>query len=193
MSLKYALFYTSCLWILVLPKPLTRNHQRDATILTASVTSFNVTGDEDIHIHCDGSSYGFDLDITDCEEAEAYVPFSPDPVWWAERHTGWQKKIFPLPYRAMGDKGMCYVQPVLINDASSAQATPNQVRNAAAAIRHKCASGGKLQGGIATSIGKKKGPVLDGHDSIVGLGCYVLSSLSILTLCITQVVTTTSQ
>ena len=210
MSQKYALLYTSCLCILVLSKPLIRTRQDDAVIwnalantlnhtldsismLNASVTSFNVTGGEDIHIQCDGFSYGFDLDILDCEEANAYVPFSPDQVLWAERHTGWQKKIFPLPYRTMGDKAMCYVQPLLINGAYSARVTPNQVRNAAATIRRNCASGGKLRGGIATNIGKILGPVLEGHDSIIALGCYVSSSISILTLCITQVATTTSQ
>ena len=210
MSLKYALLYTSCLCILVLSKPLIRTRQ-DVTIiwiasantlkqtldsismLNASVTAFNVTGAEDIHIQCDGSSYGFDLDVVDCKEANAYVPSSPDQVLWAESQTGLQEKIFALPYRAMGDKAMCYVQPLLINGTSSARATPNQVRNAAAAIRLNCASGGKLQGGIATNIGKMEGPVLEGHDSIIGLGCYVLSSISILTLCITQVATTTSQ
>ncbi|KAL9077235.1 MAG: hypothetical protein Q9161_000501 [Pseudevernia consocians] len=122
-------------------------------MLNASVTAFNVTGAEDIHIQCDGSSYGFDLDVVDCKEANAYVPSSPDQVLWAESQTGLQEKIFALPYRAMGDKAMCYVQPLLINGTSSARATPNQVRNAAAAIRLNCASGGKLQGGIATNIG----------------------------------------
>ncbi|CAF9943056.1 MAG: hypothetical protein ALECFALPRED_010502 [Alectoria fallacina] len=53
----------------------------------------------------------------------------------------------------MGEKALCYVQPVLIGHATSARATTNQVRNAAAAIRHRCASGGNLQGGIATNIG----------------------------------------
>ena len=110
--------------------------------------------DNEIHIQCNGSLYGFDLDIGDCEEAKAYFPASSDQAQWATRHTGWQKDIFGLPYRAMGDKALCYVQPVIIDGASSAKATPNQVRNAAAMIRHKCASGGKLQGGIATNIGE---------------------------------------
>ncbi|KAL9134382.1 MAG: hypothetical protein Q9175_004434 [Cornicularia normoerica] len=133
-----------------------------------SVTSLEGTGGKGIHIQCDGSSYGFDLDILDCEEAKACIPPNPENVQWAERHTGWQKQIFPLPYRAMGNKALCYVQPVLIDGATSAKATTNQVRNAAAAIRHKCGAGGILQGGIATNIGKKKTPLLRGHGSAKG-------------------------
>ena len=121
-----------------------------------SPTPLNVTSSKDVHIQCDGASYGFDLDISDCEEANAYFPIYPDQVQWASRHTGSQKQIFPLPYRAMGDKASCYVQPVLIDGATSAKAAPNEVRNAAVMIRDRCASGGKLQGGMATNIGKKR-------------------------------------
>ena len=124
--------------------------------LNKSPTLLNVTSSTDVHIQCDGASYGFDLDISDCEEAEAYFPIYPDQVQWAERHTGSQKQIFSLPYRAMGDKASCYVQPVLINGATSAKAAPNEVRNAAAMIRDRCASDGKLHGGMATNIGKKR-------------------------------------
>lgn len=164
MLLKYALGYASSLSTLVLAEPL--GVYSDNTIVmdplslfNASVASLNVTGGEGkIHVQCDGASYGFDLDIVDCEQAKAHVPASADPVQWAERHTGWQKQIFPLPYRAMGDKALCYVQPVLNDDWTSAKANTNQVRNAAAAIRHECFSGGKLQGGIATNIGELKSP-----------------------------------
>ena len=121
-----------------------------------SPTLLNVTSSEDVHIQCDGASYGFDLDISDCEEAMAYFPTYPDQVQWAERHTGSQTQIFPLPYRAMGDKASCYIQPVIIDGATTAKAAPNEVRNAAAMIRDRCASGGKSQGGMATSIGKKR-------------------------------------
>ena len=119
-----------------------------------SVPSLNVTIDKDEHIQCDGASYGFDLDIVDCEEAKAEVPAGTEEHLWAERHDGWQKKILALPYRTMGDKASCYVQTVLIGNAGSARANLNQVRNAAASIRNKCASRGKLQGGIATNIGE---------------------------------------
>ena len=121
---------------------------------SASNTTVNGTSDNRGHIHCDGASYGFDLDISDCEDAKAEIPASAYVMQWAERHTGWEKRISTLPYRSMGDKASCYVQTVLIGDATSAKASLNQVRNAAASIRHQCASRGKLQGGIATNIGE---------------------------------------
>lgn len=120
----------------------------------ASDTPLNVTSDNREHIKCNGASYGFNLDILDCEQAKADIRASPDENQWAERHTGWLKQIWPLPFRTMGDKASCYVQTVLIGDATSAKASLNQVRNAAASIRNYCASRGKLQGGIATNIGE---------------------------------------
>lgn len=173
MSLKYALGYASYVGTLVLGRPSLDQRLQSSGNIThlsqpsdlqalnlngyspsnASIASVNVAGGTDIHIKCDGASYGFDLDIGDCEEAKAFVPAGSDRVQWAERHTGWQKKIMPLPYRSMGDKALCYVQPVLLNGAPSAKASLNQIRNTAAAIRHTCAPGGKLQGGIATNIG----------------------------------------
>lgn len=135
------------------PPTLLNGTLYSSSMLNESVTSLDVTGGNDIHVQCDGASYGFDLDIVDCEQGKAYIPASAEQFQWAERHTGWQKTIFFLPYRAMGDKALCYVQPLLIDGAISARASTNQVRNAAAAIRRRCASGGQLQGGIATNIG----------------------------------------
>lgn len=184
MSLKYVLGYALYVGTLVLAKPveppsassvpdsaggaIELHPPSDPVALTLEPTSAssdsitwpNVTGGNSIHVQCDGVSYGFDLDIVDCEEAKAYVPPSPDQVQWAERHTGWQKQIFPLPYRSMGNKASCYVEPILISGATSARANLNEVRNAAAAIRNRCAFGGKLQGGIAINIGKEKTPLL---------------------------------
>lgn len=175
MSLKYTLGYAFCIGALVLGTPLELRSNSDlanvniyvdpppdplaltldpTSASNKSVPSLNGTSDKDIHIQCHGASYGFDLDILDCEQAKAYVPASAEQVQWAERHTGWQKKIFPLPYRAMGNKASCYVQTILIDGAPFAKANLNQVRNAAATIRHECYSSGKLQGGIATNIGE---------------------------------------
>lgn len=115
----------------------------------------NLTGSQDTHIQCDGTSYGFDLDVFDCEEAKAFVPRGRDQLQWVERNTAWQKEHVPLPYRSMGNKATCYVQPVLVEGATSARASANEVRNAAAMIRGTCFAGGKLQGGMATKIGKE--------------------------------------
>ena len=171
MSLKYALWYASLFGSLVLSKPLesiafqtiqlpTANYSgaQDGSDMTHiwsdNSASFNATVAKDAIVKCDGASYGFDLDVDDCELAKAYVMRGAEQMLWAERNTGWQKKIVPLPYRAMGVQATCYVQAVLIDGAPSAKASLNDIRNAAAAIRGTCYSNGKLQGGIATNIGE---------------------------------------
>ena len=167
MSLKYALVYASYISTLVLAKPLGSLGPRAVALQAGtqsgglyplsmsndSTTSSDLKGDEDIHIKCNGASYGFDLDITDCELAKAFVPANSEEIVWAERYTGPLKRYQPLPYRSMGEKAICYVETSLTNGATSAKASTNQIRNAAAMIRHQCYSGGKLQGGIATNIG----------------------------------------
>ena len=213
MSLKYSLIYTGYIGTLVIGNPTThlarqlvnstldptpnfRNgtlHMLNETVngtpymLNETVASLDVAGIDDIHIQCDGASYGFDLDIVDCEKAKAYIPASSKQVQWAERHTGWQKEIFLLPYRAMGNKALCYVQPILIDRATSARANTNQVRNAAAAIRDECYSNGKLQGGIATNIGGQKIQLqMTDILSFKSPTCHIPN----LTVCIDQVATT---
>ncbi len=174
MPMKYALSLASCLGSLVLATSVSlhvnatvsgnpTNRVNPNTNLTLDldssevITSPSVTSsEEDIHIQCNGASYGFDLDISDCEQAKAYLESSPGEVQWAERHTAEQNQGIPLPYRIMGDNASCYVQPVLMDGAPAAKASANQVYNAAAMIQNRCFSGGKLQGGMATKIGKRK-------------------------------------
>ena len=161
LRLKYALGLASYLGNLVLAAP--GSNGPDSSLYLNSITPsnesvtlpLNLTGSEDTHIECNGASYGFDLDVSDCEEAKAFVTFGRDQLQWVERNTPWQKEHVPLPYRAMGSKATCYVQPVLLEGATSAKASTNEVRNAAAMIRGKCSVGGKLQGGKATKIGKE--------------------------------------
>ena len=161
MSLKYALAYASYILTLVLAKPLGTSGPRAGgdlyplSMSNDSATSSDLQGDENIHIECNGSSYGFDLDITDCELAKAFVPANSEEIVWAERHTALLKRYQTLPYRSMGEKAVCYVETSLINGATFAMASTNQIRNAAVMIRHQCYSGGRLQGGIATNIGMK--------------------------------------
>ena len=165
LRLKYTLAFASYVGNLVLATPITKNVYLSSlnssldlnSIMPSNETvtlSLNLTGSEGTHIQCDGASYGFDLDVSDCEEAKKYVPFGRDQVQWVERDTTWKKEHVPLPYRVMGSKATCYVQPVLVEGAAFAKASTNQVRNAAAMIRNRCFAGGKLQGGIATKIGE---------------------------------------
>ena len=191
MSLKYALAYASYISILVLAKPLgspgpravalhARTLSGDLYPLSMSndsATSSGLKGDENIHIECNGSSYGFDLDITDCELAKAFVPANSEEIVWAERHTTSFKRYQPLPYRSMGEKAICYVEASLMNGATSGVASNNQIRNAAAMIRHQCYSNGRLQGGIATNIGIDKFELLRDYHGIASLVCHVLQRI----------------
>ena len=163
LRLKYVLGLASYVGNLISATPiaLVGNGQGSSLDLNSYLPSngsaespFNLTGSEDIHIQCDGASYGFDLDVSDCEEATAYVPPGRDQILWVERNSTSKEKHVPLPYRSMGSKATCYVQAVLGDGAASAEASANEVRNAAAMVRGKCYAGGKLQGGIATKIGK---------------------------------------
>ena len=161
LRLKYALGLACYVGNLVLATPIDIQQGSSLDLNTifqpsGSVTSpLNLTVSGDTQVQCDGASYGFDLDVVDCEEAKAYVPPNRDQVQWVERNTAWQKEHVPLPYRAMGRKATCYVQTVLVGGATSARASANLVRNAAALLRNRCYAAGKLQGGIATNIGKE--------------------------------------
>ena len=124
--------------------------------VSPSNASINLPGDNNFNVHCDGDTYGHNPDIRDCETAKENLV--PDSSIWTlgERHTGLPPQTVPLPYRVMGDRGLCYVQPVLIGDHKTAKASINMMRRAAAAIIVRCATDTSSQGGIATNIGKCK-------------------------------------
>ena len=124
----------------------------NVSINTAEVNSFT--------IHCDGDTYGYNPDIRDCEDAKENL--IPDSAIWTlgERNTGLPPNTVPLPYRVMGNRGLCYVQPVLIGDHRTAKASINMMRRAAANIIVRCATDTTSQGGIATNIGKCKASVV---------------------------------
>lgn len=114
------------------------------------------TAENSFTIHCDGEKYGYRPSIRDCEGAREVMV--PDTRIWTlgERRTGLPTDIVPLPYRVMGDRAICYVEPVLIGDHRTAQASLNMIRRAAGALIVQCATNSDSQGGIATNIGTKE-------------------------------------
>lgn len=116
--------------------------------------SINTPEGNSFTVQCDGNTYGYNPDIRDCEAAKENL--MPDSRIWTlgERHTGLPSEVVPLPYRVMGDRGLCYVQPVLIGAHRTGQASINMIRQAAANIIIRCATDTSSQGGIATNIGK---------------------------------------
>lgn len=124
------------------------------TPVSPSNASINTPGDSSLTIHCDGDTYGHNPNIRDCEQAKENL-FPDTSIWtFGERNTGLPPGTVPLPYRVMGDRGLCYVQTVLIGDHETAKASINMIRVAAAAIIVRCAANTPSQGGIATNIGK---------------------------------------
>ena len=123
---------------------------------SASVLSLNSSAEIGSSVRCDGETYGYNPNIIDCEEAKEYL--MPDAVIWTfgERHTGLPADILPLPYRIMGDHGLCYLQAVLIGNHKTAKANLNMLRRAAASLVVQCATNAISQGGIATTIGKSE-------------------------------------
>ena len=128
--------------------------------VSPSNASISAPGDDSFTIHCDGDTYGYNPDIRDCEEAKENL--MPDSSIWTlgERNTGLPPGTVPLPYRVMGNRGLCYVQPVLIGGHRTAKASINMMRRAAANIIVRCATDTTSQGGIATNIGKCKARVV---------------------------------
>lgn len=122
----------------------------------ASVPTSNASAENGFTIRCDGEAYGYNPNILDCEDAKEYL--LPDASTWTfgERHTGLPADILPLPYLVMGDRGLCYVQAILIGDHTTAKASLNMLRRAAAALVVQCATSVVSQGGIATNIGKSE-------------------------------------
>ena len=120
----------------------------------ASISQLNVSTENVLNIRCDGETYGYNPNIPDCEDAKEYLV--PDTKMWTfgERHTGLPEPILPLPYRLMGDRGLCYVQTLLIGDHTTAKASISMLRRAASSLLLQCVTSVTSQGGIATNIGK---------------------------------------
>ena len=128
--------------------------------VSPSNASIDTPGNDGFTIRCDGDTYGHNPNIRDCEQAKENL-FPDSSIWTlGERNTGLPPSTIPLPYRVLGDRGLCYVQPVLIGDHKTAQASINMMRRAAAAIIVRCATASPSQGGIATNIGKCKARVV---------------------------------
>ena len=121
----------------------------------ASFSSLDTSAENDLTIHCDGDTYGYNPSIRDCESISRYLP-RDDTIWtFRQRHTDLPPDIAPLPFLLMGDQALCYIQTVLIGDNLTATASGTMLRHAAAALFRQCADSEVSQGGIATNIGKK--------------------------------------
>ena len=172
MSLQYPLLLVLFFALTISPTPfqLPREASLDSTLTSDSLSNLSLpaaiesTGNG-FNIHCDGETYGYNPNIADCQDAAVnYLPPDLKTFTFGQRHTGLPPGILPLPYRVMGDRGLCYFQAVLIGDHKTAKASLNMIRRAAAALVVQCATNLNSQGGIAVDIGKRTHGFL-GHDS----------------------------
>lgn len=122
----------------------------------ASAPPLNASGENTFNIRCDGETYGYNPNILDCESAKEYIVPDITIFTFGERGTGLPEVVIQLPYRLMGDRGLCYMQAVLVGDHITGKASLNMLRGAAGALVLQCAAGAVSQGGIATGIGKGK-------------------------------------
>ncbi|KAK0511294.1 hypothetical protein JMJ35_005867 [Cladonia borealis] len=129
---------------------------------TRNASLLNATGVNDIRCH--GTLYGFNPNVDDCMSAINYVQKSWQFVPFAERQPRPRQGVISLPIRLMGDKALCYFQPILQVGATVGTASFNEIRLAANALLSQCAKN-QGQGGIATGIGG------DGNLALI-LGTY---------------------
>lgn len=122
----------------------------------ASVLSLDLSRENKLNVHCDGGMYGYNPNILDCEGAKEYLV--PDTRIWTfgDRDLDSPAVTVQLPYRLMGDRGLCYIQAIIIGDHETAHASINMLRKAGTALFLQCATGATSQGGIATNIGKNE-------------------------------------
>ena len=128
-------------------------------------------------LHCD-SRYGEDLDVLDCRNAISQMKAGSEQVVVMDRDNivPGDEATIPLPYRLMGsesssalrshfrlesfshdshpnpDSAHCFIQPVLMPEASSGRVSLDQLKAAASVILGQCAFGPN-SGGILKNIG----------------------------------------
>jgi len=90
----------------VIQLPRETNISAPSTLHHQIVSSLNATvSNAPMRVECSGPSYGYNLNLVDCEDAKSYIAFDSRQFTFAQRHTPEFVKgggIFPLPYRLMG-------------------------------------------------------------------------------------------
>ena len=78
----------------------------NASSETPSLSSNVSALDAKMFVECDGSTYGFNLNLAACQEMKSFIAFESKQRNWGERHTPTFKKLlmFPLPYMLMDGK-----------------------------------------------------------------------------------------
>ena len=76
-----------------------------ASNATTNVSAQNTSFGRSLTLSCNGTRYGFNPNIADCEGAVALIVPDTDQMVWGLRHTGLSPDdVFPLPFVVFGGK-----------------------------------------------------------------------------------------
>lgn len=70
---------------------------------TVPITSIDTSDRNRLTVQCDGTKFGYNPDIVDCQSAKGHIPPDSAQRIWKERHQpGQTGEYVPLPFRGMG-------------------------------------------------------------------------------------------
>jgi len=70
---------------------------------TQPIISVNTSAGNRFTVQCNGSRFGYNPNLSDCQSAKGYIYPDSEQRTWKERHTPGQTELdFPLPFRGMG-------------------------------------------------------------------------------------------
>lgn len=102
---------------------------------------------------CDDAKFGHDLDIDDCMSALDRIINSRASVTFADRELTIERPDWdPLPWRWMGGRSSCYIEPVLKAGCQTGRTSFYKIREAAYELVTTCALR-QRKGGTVTGLG----------------------------------------
>lgn len=108
-----------CFWSvsIITAKPLTTTKYQALDLTLSSIpsellfspnqpiTTVNISIDNSFTVQCDGTRFGRNPDLADCQSARSYIIPDSEQRTWVQRHQpGQTGEVFPLPFRGMGGR-----------------------------------------------------------------------------------------
>ncbi|KAL8663589.1 MAG: hypothetical protein Q9202_003777 [Teloschistes flavicans] len=160
---------TSVLSGRVIPIYMTPDTRDVANSSSLSERAFEANG---YSFDCDDVKYGHDLDVDDCMSALSRIINSRASITFADREETIERPDWdPLPWRWMGGRSSCYIEPVLKAGAQTGKTTFYKIREAAYELVTTCALR-QGKGGTVSGLG--------GDNNVeITLGKYVQGELAV--------------
>ncbi|KAL8638484.1 MAG: hypothetical protein Q9228_004361 [Teloschistes exilis] len=139
---------------------------------TLSARAFEAKG---YTFNCDDAKYGHTLDVDDCLGALDRIINSRASVTFADRDLTIERPEWdPLPWRWMGGRSSCYIEPVLKSGAQTGRTSFYKIREAAYELVTECALR-QRKGGTVTGLGGYCGD----NNVEITVGRYVQGELAV--------------